>query len=217
MPFYLRPLPIAMAWAAITAASVCQAQTWRTNLPVFSTANYSEFSVVDIQNDKAWINLDNRKVPKHVMLALPQVIRDYFKESDAASLEFTFLDLNHDGVAEMLISHPVYWGSGGRNFILLQERTKNTWKMIGEFAGGPVFMLPITQSRRTYYRVVSNWRFGVDVVQTIYHHNGAKYRLTTEIDVPRSLTQSCGWYAYWQQLNLYKPWDSERNCCGCKS
>jgi len=169
-------------------------------------------------HERLW-DTDSRgkvKVPKNVKAALPQVIREYFKEYEGAPLEFAFLDLNRDGVAEMLISHPVYLGSGGRNFLVLQKRAQNTWKIIGEFAGGPVFMLPRNQSRRAYYRVVSNWRYGVEVVQSIYHHKGTRYWLTAEIEVPRSLTQSCGWYPYWQQLNLYKPRDSELNCGGCK-
>ena len=165
-----------------------------------------EFSSADIDEANAWITADNKSVPKSVKAALPKQIRDNFKHPEpiyGSYLEFAFIDVNGDGKDELLIVDPINFGSGGRNYFLLQEMRRGTWKMIGEFAGGPVFKQRYGTKRRSYYRVISNWRFGAEVVQYVYDHDGNRYRLATKTEVARSLTDSCWWYAYWQKLNRY--------------
>lgn len=149
--------------------------------------------------------MDHRKIPKNIMRALPKDVLEDFRLPDTpedASLEFALLDLNGDKKDEILVIHPWARGSGGRNFIILQEKQLGKWKVIGEIPGGPIFQ-PHEEKWRPYYQIVSYSRFGADVRQYVFDYTGGKYQLVLEFDAHRTLTDSEWWYAYWQQLNLY--------------
>lgn len=181
------------------------------NLPRFFPADYDDFSAVEISYAGAWIEMSNKKIPKIIMNALPREVREYFSSSDIyknAALEFALIDLNGDDKDEIFVINPVFFGSGGRNFLILQEVQPRKWKTIGEIPGGPIFHRAHDRRKQNpYYRITTYWRFGTEVTQFVFDNIGGRYRLTNEVDVPRYITETCWWYAHWQQRNLYGSMD----------
>ena len=108
------------------------------------------------------------------------------------STEYSFLDLNYDGVEEIILKNNDYSGSGGQGFSIL-EKQKGGWREILGVTGGFIFGsldLPIRYD--SHYFTITQWTRvgGINTIQSLWAFKKNKYELVSRQPVPITVLYS---------------------------
>lgn len=106
------------------------------------------------------------------------------------------VDLDGDGVKE-IIGASRDFPSGGRIYLIFAKR-KGKWRSIGLVQGG--FNLSFADNANTFYMIDSYYRSG-DTYQNTFIYSRGRYRLARSTKLPRALTNTCWWHAFWTDFN----------------
>ena len=156
----------------------------------------SELTPFDLRD--RWLGIYDRSFPKAAIKAFPKDLRSDIEDKEAhLQVNFVAIDLVGDKENELIINIPMYGGSGG-NYYLVLQKAGNTWRLIGEFLGGLVLSLE-DGPRPAPYQITSFYRAG-DTYQKTYQYSNGKYRLTNQVQFPSVIARSCWWMSFWSRL-----------------
>ena len=157
----------------------------------------SELTMFDLRD--RWLGIYDRSFPKNAIKAFPKDLRSDIEDKEAhLQVNFVAIDLVGDKEKELIINIPMYGGSGG-NYYLVLQKAGNTWRPIGEFLGGLVLSLENGPRPSSSYRITSFYRSG-DTHQQTYEYSNGNYRQINEAKFPRVIDRSCWWMSFWSHL-----------------
>ena len=157
--------------------------------------------LTSIDFEKEWLSTSNTEFPTSAFRAFPKDAQQYLQETSKQSFQFVFVDLNWDGIKEIIVSDPSASGSGGQAYFVLRKIEKR-WKLIGEFQGGFVLSIrnDLIKYQDDFYRITTYYRSG-DTYQNTYDYQNGRYRGTGQVMIPTMIARSCWWEYFWERLN----------------
>ena len=108
------------------------------------------------------------------------------------STEYSFFDLNRDGIDEIIFKNSDYSGSGGQGFSIL-EKQKSGWKEILGVSGGFIINnLSLPKGYSSKYPTLTQWhRYGAyETVQYLWAYKNNKYQVVSDQPVPVTVLYS---------------------------
>ena len=161
----------------------------------------SELTNFDLRD--RWLGMYDRSFPKAAIKAFPKELRSDIEDEEAhLQVNFVAIDLVGDKENELIINVPMYGGSGG-NYYLVLQKAGNTWRQIGEFLGALVLSLEDGPRPSSSYRITSFYRSGETYPQT-YEYRNEKYLQINEAKFPRVIGRSCWWMSFWSRLESHR-------------
>lgn len=128
---------------------------------------------------------------------LKSALTRWEKKFGANFSKFSYFDIDHDGINELLIMDD-FVPSGGRAFIFLAMHD-NGWRAILEFRGAPIFSYHDTVTKFPEIYVFE--RMAGDMLIHKYKKLGDRFRLKMTSTLPRVLYTEY-FHTLWQRLNL---------------
>lgn len=126
------------------------------------------------------------KVPKDAIQAIKKVY------PYAESTEYSFFDLNRDGIDEIIFKNSDYSGSGGQGFSVL-EKQKGIWREILGVSGGFIINnLSLPDGYSYKYPTLTQWhRYGAyKTIQYYWAYKNNKYQVISDQPVPVTVLYS---------------------------
>jgi len=113
------------------------------------------------------------EIPKAVFDALPEDDKGIDKDGETFAVPgpYASIDLDGDGKDEVIVDSG-QWYSGGREYVILQQR-RNRWSVIGEFQGG--FTVSKRSTRR--YADIETWSRHPEIYHHLWKFSGKRYKL----------------------------------------
>jgi len=143
-------------------------------------------------SDMEWVDIASGDFPRAALSTFPITFRD------PPARRFALVDLNGDGVEEVIIASSDF-PSGGREYLLLMRRGRR-WQNIGEIQGGLTLSLANANSVGSFYAITSFYRSG-DIYENRFRFSKGRYRLVSQSELPRAVSRSCWWDWFWWRLN----------------
>jgi hypothetical protein len=158
-----------------------------------------EITTIDLQ--KYWRQVSSETLPTSAYAAISRYLdKQHGMGTQPSRCDFVLIDLDLDGRNEIIVADPLASGSGGQAYFALRSSGKG-WNVIGEFQGGLV--LTQRNQRRdgdAFYQVISYYRSG-DTYQNVYDFRNGRYRLSSQVIIPRAVSRSDWWEQFWRNLN----------------
>jgi hypothetical protein len=157
----------------------------------------SEFTLKNLE----WGSVTDKSFPASARKIFRKLVDLEPENYPESSYWFAFVDLNGDGKKEIILDDPPAGGSGGAIHYILKQRGKE-WVAIGSFHGGLVFTQrdDNVKYEDNFYRIIVYYRSG-DTYQQVFDYKGGRYRFTSEVMLPRAITQTPSWQKLWEQMN----------------
>ena len=123
---------------------------------------------------------------------------------------FASVDVDSNSQTKEVLIASSFSGSGGRNLLLVAQDKRGHWRMLASFLGAPIFI--VAESKKAMDLQVYSRSAGEMWLSSLFF-SGGRYRLHSEVFIPRILVGPC-FYMRWQQLNLFQidSKDADRRC-----
>jgi hypothetical protein len=134
--------------------------------------------------DLVWVDFSH--IPNDAIKVLKNIYR--YPENG----EYSLLDINYDGINEIILKNNDYSGSGGRGFSIL-EKQNGKWHEILGVTGGFIFgSLNVPDKYDSRHFTITQWTRvgGTNTIQSLWAYKKNKYELVSDQPVPITVLYS---------------------------